>query len=661
MPAPAGGFGLKWHKLLAALLIMASMIVLRGPSASAQGVVHLLYFYDPRCSSCEEVHREVLEPLIAKYGERLVVDERNIAEMADFELMLNLEMQFQVLASSIPEVFIGQDVLVGAEAIRAKLAERIEHYLTQGGVALPAVMVASASLAARPTQECDECGDIHAAAQAAAATRRAVEGKSVVRALLFWSETCPACHVAREEVLPAIVSKYGSTLELRAIEVTASENEKVWLATLKALNISEDRWYIPMVIVDNQFLIGSQEIRSRLPSLVDQYMARGGVDFPKVPGVSFGSYPLYTPPGAGPALPPLIWAAYFYQPGCDECDRAEHDLSYILTKYPQLRIERYNVREQLALNQYLSERAGVPVDKHLTAPAFFAGEAYLVGDQVRARAIEALITPYLQTGVAAPWIGWESQTEAIQQTIVERFRSFGIVTVVGAGLLDGVNPCAFATMIFLISYLSMRKRKGRALLATGAAFTLGVFLTYLGVGFGFLRFLAALPFLSAIGKWIYGATALLCLALAWGSIADYRKAKEGRLEDMSLKLPERLRGWSKTLIREGTGSKRFVLSAFALGVGVSIVELACTGQVYLPTIIYVLGVPELRAQASLALLLYNVMFVLPLIGVFLLVYFGTTSQQLIDWMTKHTAAIKLGTAALFVLLAGWLAYSVISL
>jgi len=228
-------------------------------------------------------------------------------------------------------------------------------------------------------------------------------------------------------------------------------------------------------------------------------------------------------------------------------------------------------------------------------------------------------------------------------------------------LLDGVNPCAFATMIFLISYLSFRKREGRELLFTGAAFTLGVFLTYLGVGFGFLKFLTALPFLNVIGKWVYGVTALICLALAWGSIADYRKAKEGRLEDMSLKLPERMRGWIKTLIREGSGAKRFVLSSFALGFGVSIVELACTGQVYLPTIIFVLGIPEWRAQASLALVLYNLMFIIPLVVVFLVVYYGTTSQQLIDWMTKHASTVKLGMAALFLVLAGWMAYSVLAL
>jgi hypothetical protein len=92
---------------------------------------------------------------------------------------------------------------------------------------------------------------------------------------------------------------------------------------------------------------------------------------------------------------------------------------------------------------------------------------------------------------------------------------------------------------------------------------------------------------------------------------------------------------------------------------VSLIELACTGQVYLPTIVFVLGVPGLRTRATLALLLYNLMFVLPLVVVFLLVYCGTTSQQLLAWMKRHAASVKLATAVLFLVLSGWLVYSVV--
>lgn len=123
---------------------------------------------------------------------------------------------------------------------------------------------------------------------------------------------------------------------------------------------------------------------------------------------------------------------------------------------------------------------------------------------------------------------------------------------------------------------------------------------------------------------------------------------------MRLKLPLRLRRWINRVIREGAGLRAFVPVAFFTGAAISIIELACTGQVYLPTILFVLGVPELRARAALYLVLYNLVFVLPLVVVFVLAYFGTTSEQLGQFINRRAATVKLLTAGLFVLLAGWL-------
>jgi hypothetical protein len=94
--------------------------------------------------------------------------------------------------------------------------------------------------------------------------------------------------------------------------------------------------------------------------------------------------------------------------------------------------------------------------------------------------------------------------------------------------------------------------------------------------------------------------------------------------------------------------------AFVTGFVVSIIELACTGQVYLPTIIFVTGMPAMRGQAFFYLLLYNLAFILPLVVVFGLAYFGTTSEQLGIFISRRTATIKLGTTLLFLVLAGWL-------
>jgi cytochrome c biogenesis protein CcdA len=196
-------------------------------------------------------------------------------------------------------------------------------------------------------------------------------------------------------------------------------------------------------------------------------------------------------------------------------------------------------------------------------------------------------------------------------------------------------------------------------LAVGAAFVLGVFLTYLGVGVGMSRLLATLPFLSQMSRWVYGLTAVLCLILAAGSLHDWWQARRGKPEEMRLKLPARLRRWINRTIRRGAGMRAFVPVTFVTGVVISVIELACTGQVYLPTILFVLGMPEVQMQAGMYLVLYNLMFVLPLVVVFLLAYFGTSSQQLGLFIHRRAATIKLATAGLFVLLAGWLAAALI--
>jgi phosphoglycerol transferase MdoB-like AlkP superfamily enzyme len=80
---------------------------------------------------------------------------------------------------------------------------------------------------------------------------------------------------------------------------------------------------------------------------------------------------------------------------------------------------------------------------------------------------------------------------------------------------------------------------------------------------------------------------------------------------------------------------------------VSILEAVCTGQVYLPTIAFVLKVSHLKAQALAYLVIYNIMFIIPLIAVFLFALLGVTSQQFSKFMRTHMITIKLLLAGLF--------------
>jgi cytochrome c biogenesis protein CcdA len=87
-----------------------------------------------------------------------------------------------------------------------------------------------------------------------------------------------------------------------------------------------------------------------------------------------------------------------------------------------------------------------------------------------------------------------------------------------------------------------------------------------------------------------------------------------------------------------------------LGFLISIFELACTGQVYFPTIAYMVQ-GENRSLGYLLLAVYNFGFIVPLLAVFLLAYAGVGSERITKAFQKNLGAVKLGLAGLFVALA----------
>ena len=628
--------------LLTLLLICLGLslpvhLVLYGLSTGAQAdgpVVRVVLFWSETCPHCHVVLNETLPPLQEQYGDQLEVYTVNVSEPAHYELFLEAIETFQLPPErrAVPMLIIGDTVLIGSREIPDRLPSLIKQHLAAGGVDYPAIPGLAARLTPTPTST------------PLPPTPPPTTPDPRVHFWLFWDSHCGPCLTLVEDILPPILAKY----EAGQVVVHQNDLEKGGYELMRALEKQHGLEYgdMPEIFIGDQVLLGNEEIQARLGLLIDQYLAQGGVVLPEV-----DLSPTPTPTPTTAAESPPIHLAYFYQPGCRECDQVQLDLNYLQHRYPQLVVHDFDVKAEAALAEWLGQRAGVPEEKRLTAPAVFVGDEGLVGQDLHARNLEALIARHTATGAEAVW---EASQSGAAEGIIERFRSFGLLTVLAAGLVDGLNPCAFATIVFFISYLTFMDRRGWEVLAVGAAFALGVFLTYLGVGVGLLKFLAALPFLSALSRWVYGLTAVLCLFLAAGSLHDWWQVRKGNPEDMRLKLPTRLRRWINRVIREGAGLRAFVPVAFATGAVISVIELACTGQVYLPTIIFVLGAPGLQARAGVYMLLYNLMFVLPLVVVFLLAYFGTTSQQLGQFINRRAATIKLATAGLFILLAGWL-------
>lgn len=626
---------MKKSYLVALLLILINLFSLNVAADDPAPVARAVLFWSENCPHCHYVLEETLPPLMEKYGDQLeILSVELSASSANYELWLaTMEaLDMPQDQGGVPMLFIGDHVLIGSRDIPERLPGLIEQYLAAGGVSYPDVPgYPTDGPAAEPTPT----------------------PLPTVSLYFFTDRLCEECHVVEREALEPLKAQYGERLIVERRDVEgAAENYNLLRALEQQTGLT--RGEMPVVFIGEEALSGEESIRDQLPSLIERYMALGGAPLPEASAQA-------QPTPDGDASRPEIHLAYFYQPGCRECGRVELDLNYLKGQYPQLVVHEFNVREQedAALCNWLGEQAGVPEEKRMVAPAAFIGDDALVDEELHARNLQNLVARYADTGAEPTWQGWDEARDETIGDILERFRSFSLLTILGAGLIDGLNPCAFATLVFFISYLAFTGRKGKEVLLAGLAFTLGVFLTYLGVGVGFLKFLETLPFLDAISRWVYGATALMCIVLAIGSLYDWRQARQGKSEEMRLKLPTKLRQRINKAIRERAGMRAFIPMTFLTGVVVSVIELACTGQVYLPTIVFVLGVPEMQSQAFLYLLLYNLMFILPLAIVFVMAYYGTSSEQLGLFIHKRMATIKLVTAGLFILLAGWLITTII--
>jgi uncharacterized membrane protein len=108
---------------------------------------------------------------------------------------------------------------------------------------------------------------------------------SVVQAVLFWSPTCPHCHDVIENELPPIKEHYGDQLQLLGIDTSKQLGAQLYDDTVKALEIPEERLGVPTMIVGEVVLVRSVEIPEKLPALIDNGLASGGIGWPRIPGL----------------------------------------------------------------------------------------------------------------------------------------------------------------------------------------------------------------------------------------------------------------------------------------------------------------------------------------------------------------------------------------
>ena len=353
-----------------------------------------------------------------------------------------------------------------------------------------------------------------------------------------------------------------------------------------------------------------------------------------------------------PATRESLLVVYFFKPGCNECEEAQRMLEVMRRDFALLEVQKHNINEtdSTLLNQALCSRYNVPPTDHNIAPAIFTQAGYLIRDDIKAPSIAELLSDTMAMGQDDSWASIdEPEIEEAKKTIETRYKSLTLPIVIIAGLIDGINPCAFATIIFFLSYLQIARRSRLEMLQVGIAFILAVFIAYFCAGLFLHKVLEKVTDQIAGIKtyldWVFAGLALIAAGL---SFRDAARAKQGKLSEMTLTLPESLKGRIRSVIRISSKSRHYVITAFVAGIVISFLELACTGQVYAP-IIYSIQQGKLDAVAWLAA--YNLAFILPLVIIFVMAITGMSNQRLIEFQQRHTFGVKIGLGLVFVLLA----------
>ncbi len=337
---------------------------------------------------------------------------------------------------------------------------------------------------------------------------------------------------------------------------------------------------------------------------------------------------------------------------CQECFEAEMLLESL----------KYEIDDDVVLNKFMLTEAknqelklkyarvyDIPENQYDLYPLIFIGKDAFYPANMNPDEILTSMQNYSQEEREAKLKEIEELEEDVSQRLKDRYEQFSVMVVLGAGLIDGINPCAFVVLIFLVSYLYYVGRGRNEILIAGLFFAIGIFGAYLAMGTGLLGAVGYLESISKIFQLVfYPAMAVFTGILAVLSILDfYRMHYKGK--KAVLELSAGLKKKTHDIIRKNARAKTIWIASLVTGVLVSFVEFMCTGQVYLPTIVYVINSAGVSADALGFLVIYNLGFTVPIIAITLIAYFSSSTKKIQEYMTSTNAAakIKLIMGALF--------------
>ena len=210
--------------------------------------------------------------------------------------------------------------------------------------------------------------------------------------------------------------------------------------------------------------------------------------------------------------------------------------------------------------------------------------------------------------------------------------------IIGAALVDSINPCVFGVLIFLIAFMNRVFKNRKMMLLGGLLYSLVVYITYLLLGFGILKIAVSIGFASLF----YAVAAMIAIAAGLFEIKDYFWYGRG----FSLVIPESLTHQMHKISKITTIFGAVVASLIMVSG-----QLFCTGASYLAIITIISA--NFNWTGLLMMVTYNLVYVLPLVIILLLVSSGTKLHFVKSWKQESRGMMRLIIGLLLVSL-GWL-------
>jgi hypothetical protein len=355
------------------------------------------------------------------------------------------------------------------------------------------------------------------------------------------------------------------------------------------------------------------------------------------------------------AAPPVL-VEYFFQPGCGECILVDAQIKPGLEErfagFYELREYDIGVRENFLRLAAYQDRLGVsgnePVCMVVNGAHPFNGYRQIsegLLDRIDLSLAQGEAPLALPEAAAVTPSGGDD-------LLRRRAANFTVATVLAAGLADGINPCVFSTLVFLFSLLAVSGVRGGKLLLVGAVYCLACFLSYLALGFGLYHWLKLLTGHLVLQTAINAGMAALLVGFAALSFLDaWRFHQTGSPSSVTLQLPDRIKDRIHRTMKAGLRYNRLLPAVFVVGILVTALVSVCTGQVYVPTLTLLARAEGPASRWFALLLLYNLMFILPLAVLLVLVWRGLGTPGLLAWSRRHVVPAKILLGLLFLVLA----------